>query len=283
MVFHGIVTDRDPLFCRSFWKELFKATGTQLRMSSSYHPESDGQTEVLNRCLEAYLRCFVSEFPHRWAQWLAWAEYSFNTSFHSAISCTPFEAVYGRAPPSLTQFLPGEVRVQAVEQELLTRDEILKRLRYHLERAQQRMAHQANKHRRELEFQVGDRVFLKFRPYRQLSLFKRLNVKLAPRNFGPFEVVQRIGKVAYRLALPLGSKIHPIFHVSQLKAVTGDHPIETELPADLFDDTREFVPSQVLQSREVWRGDSRIPQVLVRWEGQSEEDATWVDEVHFRA
>lgn len=137
----SIVTDRDPIFCSSFWKELFKAVGTKLRMSSSYHPESDGQTEVMNRCLEAYLRCFVSKHPKQWAQWLGWAEYNFNTSFHTATGRTPFEAMFGRPPPTLVQFLPEEIRVKAVADDLVARDEILRDLKHHLERAQQRMTH----------------------------------------------------------------------------------------------------------------------------------------------
>ena len=74
----SIVTDRDPLFMSNFWREIFNSMGTTLKMSSSYHPETDGQTEVLNRCLEAYLRCFSSEQPKQWSRWLSWATQVFN-------------------------------------------------------------------------------------------------------------------------------------------------------------------------------------------------------------
>lgn len=105
----SIVSDRDPIFLSNFWQELFKLTGTTLRMSSSYHPETDGQTEVLNRCLETYLRCFTSDRPKGWSKWLAWAEYCYNTGFQSSAGNTPFEVVYGRPPPTLRQFLPGDL------------------------------------------------------------------------------------------------------------------------------------------------------------------------------
>lgn len=113
---HGIpktiVSDCDPIFMSMFWQELFRSMGTKLRMSSAYHPESDGQTEVLNRCVETYLRCFCAEQPHTWAKWISWTEYSYNTSFQTASGTTPFRVVYGRNPPSLLQFMPGECRVQ---------------------------------------------------------------------------------------------------------------------------------------------------------------------------
>ncbi len=65
----------------------------------SYHPQTDGQTEIVNKCLETYLRCFTQDSPKRWTYWLLWAEYSYNTTWHSAIRMTPYEAVYGVPPP----------------------------------------------------------------------------------------------------------------------------------------------------------------------------------------
>lgn len=93
-----IVSDRDKLFTSQFWKELFKAVGTKLHMSTSYHPQSDGQTERLNRCLEHYLRAMVSQRPNRWAKWLALAEWWYNCTYNSAIKMSPYEALYGVKP-----------------------------------------------------------------------------------------------------------------------------------------------------------------------------------------
>lgn len=97
----SIVSDHDPIFLSSYWRELFKLTGTTLRMSSSYHPKSDGQTEVLNRCVETYLHGFSSDRPHGRNKWLPWAEYCYNTGFQSSAGSTPFEVVYGIPPPVL--------------------------------------------------------------------------------------------------------------------------------------------------------------------------------------
>ena len=96
----SITSDRDKVFISAFWKTLFQMLGTSLCMSSSYHPQTDGQTEVVNRTLEQYLRCFAHDQPKNWLDWLAWAEYSYNTTVHSATRLTPFEAVWH----SSTQF-----------------------------------------------------------------------------------------------------------------------------------------------------------------------------------
>jgi len=94
---HGIpkslISDRDPLFVSHFWLELFKLQGTKLQMSFSYHPETDGQTEVINRYLESYLRCFALDQPRTWSNWLFWAEFWYNTTYHVSIGKTPFEVV----------------------------------------------------------------------------------------------------------------------------------------------------------------------------------------------
>lgn len=97
----SIVTDRDAMFTSLFWKELFKLTGVQLAMSSTYHPQTDGQTERLNQCLENYLRCMVHNTPRKWSYWLPLAEYWYNTNFHSGLKFTHFQALYGYKPTHL--------------------------------------------------------------------------------------------------------------------------------------------------------------------------------------
>ena len=141
----SIVSDRDKIFLSLFWKELFKLQGTALKQSTAYHPQSDGQTEVVNRCLETYLRCFVSSKPSQWMKWLPWAEYWYNTSFHSAAGMTPFKAVYQRDPPPLIRFEYNSTKVAEVEQNLKDRDAVLELLKQNLQRAQQKMKHQADK------------------------------------------------------------------------------------------------------------------------------------------
>lgn len=152
-------------------------------MSSAYHPESDGQTEVINRCLETYLRCFAIDQPRSWSIWVPWAEFWYNSSFHGSTGKSPFEAVYGRKPPTVVQFIPGEIRVEAVGQELRDRDEALKQLKVHLSRAQAIMKEQADKKRQEVSFQIGEWVYVKLKPYRQMTVVQRIHQKLAARFF----------------------------------------------------------------------------------------------------
>ncbi|XP_062114580.1 uncharacterized protein LOC133825685 [Humulus lupulus] len=125
---------------------------------------------------------------------------------------TPFQAVYGRPPPTIPSYIRGATSIQAVENDLLTRDDILQQLKTNLQQAQNRMRQQANKRRRDIQFKLGDLVLVKLQPYRQTTVANRLNSKLCRRYFGPFEIVARAGPVAYTLKLPQGSRIHPTFH-----------------------------------------------------------------------
>jgi hypothetical protein len=103
----SIISDRDPIFPSTFWRLLFKFSRTTLRMSSSYHPQTDGQTKRVNQCLEMFLRCFVHACPKRWKDWIPAAEFWYNTNFHSALGRSPFEALYGRHPRVLGLQPPG--------------------------------------------------------------------------------------------------------------------------------------------------------------------------------
>jgi hypothetical protein len=200
-----------------------------------------------------------------------------------SIGKSPFEVVYGRQPPKLLRFLSNETKVAAVALELQDRDEALNQMKMHLLKAQQQMQAYANKKRRDLKFEVGEWVFLKLRPHRQQSVMRRINQKLAARFYGPFQILERVGEVAYKLQLPEQSKIHPVFHVSLLKKAVGDYEIQGALPKELevvIDE--EICPVKVLGRRVTVKEGVTTQQSLIQWKGKSIDDVTWEDDVIIR-
>ncbi|MCI20367.1 hypothetical protein A2U01_0041529, partial [Trifolium medium] len=140
------------------------------------------------------------------------------------------------------------------------------------------MSSYANKKRRDLHFAVGEWVFLKLRPHRQQSVIRRINQKLAARFYGPFKILTKVGEVAYKLQLPEGSRIHPVFHVSLLKKAIGNYEVQGELPKDLeVSDELDMYPEQVMGSRVTIKEGKSVHQSLIKWKHKSLDDITWED------
>jgi hypothetical protein len=151
-------------------------------------------------------------------------------------------------------------------------------LKQHLAQAQNRMKVMADKKRTDHQFQVGDKVLLKLQPYTQSSVANRPYPKLAYKFYGPYTILERIGKVAYRLELPPHSLIHPVFHISQLKPFVADYsPVFSELPVTTDIAAAAAVPATVLERRIVRKGATAVPQVLIKWTGLPDAAATWED------
>jgi hypothetical protein len=111
----SIVSDRDPVFTSHVWRELFTLAGVTLRMSTAFHPQTDGYSEAVNKTIAMYLRCITGDRPRAWLDWLPLAEYCYNTSFHSALRTTPFQVVYGRPPPALLPYASDTACTAAVD------------------------------------------------------------------------------------------------------------------------------------------------------------------------
>ncbi|KAL1220367.1 hypothetical protein V5N11_005992 [Cardamine amara subsp. amara] len=271
-----IISDRDPTFLSEVWKELFRVQGVDLKHSTTYHPQTDGQTEVTNRTLETYLRCMTADTPHTWPHWLPLAEGWYNTTYHLAIHTTPFEVLFGQPPPTHLPYLPGESSSAVIDRSMQQRENIINMLKFHLTRAQNRMKQISDAKRSFREFSIGNYVYLELQPYRQHSLKNRkLPHKLSPRFYGPFRVIDKIGQVAYKLELPPGAAIHNVFHVSQMKLCPNPPTVQSTLPQYLMDLGTAKEPEAILDKKVVKRRNTAATKVLVQWKGYPPDQATW--------
>ncbi|KAJ1259397.1 hypothetical protein BS78_10G151700 [Paspalum vaginatum] len=206
-----------------------------------------------------YLRCLAGDRPRSWLQWLPWAEFCYNTSYQSSLRTTPFRVVYGRDPPSLVQYQPGTARVAAVDRQLWDRDVFLAEIRERLLLAQNTMKLQSDKQRRDLSFAISDWVWLRLHHRQATAITAAGPSKLGPRFYGPYQITERIGEVAYRLKLPDKAKFTgtPPSSVVPLLPVHHGHVLPQ--------------PQKVLRAR-LNRG---AWEVLVQWQGRPASEATW--------
>jgi hypothetical protein len=222
---HGIpktiVSERDPKFTSNLWKGLFKGFGTNRNFSTTYHSESDGKTERVNKVIEDMLRMYVMDKPSKWEDYLHLVEFSYNNGYQASLKMSPVEAIYGRKCNTLVSWdnpvdkaVVGPEFLKEMEKQML-------KIKQNLKVARDRKKSYADKKRIHREFKVGNQVFPKVKSKRiSLKLGKCTN--LAARFCGPFEILERIGSVAYMLALPASMNVHNVFHVSLLKKYIPD-------------------------------------------------------------
>ena len=272
--YHGlpddIIFDRGTQFTSKFWQSLFKILQVEIKLSSAYHPQTDGQTERVNQVLEQYLRCSINYHQDNWVDLLPLAEFVYNNTIQDSTKQTPFFANYGHHP-RFDQFQLSTSKNPAAEDLATQLLEIQKDMKTKLLEAQERQKQNADKSRKQHPpIRVGDKIWL----LHQNLKTHRPSDKLDYRRLGPFSIIKQVNEVAYRLELPPSMKIHPVFHVSLLepyKDSTIHGRLQAPPPPIEVDGAEEFEVSEIL--------DSRINrdklEYLVHWQGYEVHERTW--------
>ena len=284
----NIISDRDPRFTAGFWRALWAKLGTTLTMSTAYHPQTDGQTENSNKTLETMLRSVVNFEQTDWDSHLHLAEFAVNNSKNATTGYTPFFLNHGhelRSPidaaiDSLTP-PPTNEAADSLSARLL---DALTRAQANIKTAQERQAHYADQHRRDVTFKVGDRVLLSSKNLQLLGDAKRTR-KFTSRFIGPYSITRVINDNAYELQLPPNLRIHNVINISQLKqyhdgAASFPHRAPTAPRPEPESYDAQGVPIHVVHRILDKRGQGRRMQYLVLWTGYPPEEATWEPAVH---
>ena len=266
-----IVSDRGPQFVSRFWREFCRLIGATTSLTSGYHPEANGQTERLNQQLETGLRCLVSQNPASWSSHLVWVEYAHNTLPTSATGLSPFHCVHGYQPP-LFPDSESEATVPSAHAMVRRCRRIWAAARQVLIRQGDRVKGSADRRRRPAPaYQPGQKVW---QSAKHLHL-KVPSPKLAPRFVGPFPITKIIGPAAVRLRLPRSLRVHPTFHVSQVKPTKDSAMVpqpKPPAPLEASDGGLLYKVRKLLAVRKRGRG----KQFLVDWEGYGPEEREWV-------
>jgi len=276
-----IISDRDSRFTGTFWKELMKLLNIKLKMSTAFHPQTDGQSERAFRTLQDMLRCYVSYAQREWSMLLPGLEFAYNNHVNDATSLTPFYAEYGQHPLSVADMLQttesSNVAVTDFVREVNLATQIA---RTSIRASNARNADNVNENRRQVEYEVGDEVMLSTRHF---SVGTGRVKKLAPKWIGPFKIVEKHANgSAYKLELPESLKnLHHTFHVSLLKRYHPDTSTKQKsppAPLDFEDGTREYEIESLLGHRR-YRNQR---QYLVKWKGYDDVDNSWLSasEIH---
>ena len=276
----SIVSDRDPRFTSRFWPSLQTMLGTRLHFSTAFHPQTDGQSKRTIQTLEDMPRMCVMDFGGSWEKYLPLVEFAYNNSYHSTIGMAPYEALYGlkcRSPSCWMEV--GDRELEGPELIRETSDKVLI-IQERMRTAFSRQKSYADPRRRDVQFGVGDHVFLKISPMKGVMRFGKKG-KLTPRYIGPFEILDRVGNVSYRLALPPNfGHVHPVFHISMLRKYVP-HPShilqtqEIEVDKDL---SYEEVPVAIVDRQIRKLRNKEIAMVKVQWRNHEVEECTWESE-----
>ena len=279
---HGVPkalhSDRDTRFTSRFWRALWQATGTSLRFSTAFHPQTQGQVERLNAVIEQVLRCTVHQTGEArdWDNMLATVEFCLNSQVNRSTGYTPLFLNYGYHPVSPIDFFvdTDRVAVESVSRFSRRLETIYKRAKIHLQAANEKYKARYDRLHRPVRYAVDDWVLLSTRHLHLQGTPSKLQRKFV----GPFKITSRIGDQAYQLELLATWRIHNTFHVSLLKKWRGeDWTAEDGDPVpELQEDDEEFEIEKVIRWRYYKTGNQQKREYLVVWRGYPVDDATWL-------
>jgi hypothetical protein len=290
-----IVSDRDPRFTSTMWREFCRILNISQNMSSPYQPQTDGQTERMNRVLEEMLRHYVAPHQGDWIDHLALCEFAINNAVQDSTGHTPFFLNYGFHPhlpvyledldvkTSVGHVSPQDyddlqIKVMGIKSLHDAMLDNITRAKQAMEAAQKRQKNYYDKTRRQVEYGVGSYVLLSSKDVGLKVVGSR---KLLPRFIGPFKVIKRVGELAYRLELPESLKIHDVFHVSRFKPFFDDGRVQPPpLPINV-DGELEYEVEKVYGHRDVKSGNRLRREYLVRWKGYGVEYDEYVPVANF--
>ena len=280
----SIISDQDLRFTSRFWGKLQEALGTRLNFSTAFHPQTDGQSERVIQIMEDMIRSCVIDYEGSWDRHIPLVEFVYNNSFQSSIGMAPYEALYGRkcrTPLCWTELSEKKVIGPDLIQET---EEKVKMIRERLKVANDRQKSYADMKRKDIRYEIREKVFLKVSHWKKVMRFGKKG-KLSPRFIGPYEVIEKVGPVAYRLALPPElEKIHSVFHVSMLRRYRSDpsHVVSSETIELRPDLTYEEEPVEILAREVKELRNKKILLVKVLWRNHKTEEVTWESEETMR-
>jgi hypothetical protein len=248
---NSIISDRGPQFVAAVWKILCKVWKVTIKLSTAFHPETDGQTERFNAELERYLRAHVNYLQDNWVEYLCMAEFAANALPSDSTKISPFFANKGFEPRMSFDITASEFQIASQEHKDIVQSmkDIWEFLQDQIALSQTRMEHFANQNRKPApRYKIGDQVWLSTRNIRT----QRPSKKLDHKQVGPYKILERIGQVAYRLELPPSMKIHPVFHSNLLRlnsndALQGQH--QEPPPPIIIADELEWEVEEILDSK----------------------------------
>ena len=286
-VHHGmperIVSDRDSRFTGTFWQNMCDIWQVQRQLSTAYHPQTDGQTERVNRTLEDMLRHWCSPDQDDWDDHLKLAEFACNNATHASTGETPFMLTFGQHPLTPASLFRldehGKLRNPVANQFAAGMHDRIQKARMFLIGAQARQKSYADQGRRAVQFKIGQYVKLS-----TINLASRAKgtPKLHPKYIGPFQVLERIGPQAYKLLLPEEMRIHNVFHVSLLQAWHSSPSGPPPAQVLLVKDDEQFEVDSILDHQDEGSARRKKRSYLVSWKGYPMEDATWEPEAHLK-